>query len=401
MNLEDQAFNLRDEGRVYLDHNATTPVCAALIPHIQNWIEAWGNPSSIHQSGRKPKALMREARQNLANAFGVSQLELIFTSGGSESNNLVLKSVVESEMEKESPRRTLIISDVEHPAIRVTAEYLTQKYDLKLLKIPVNRDGLMEVAFYDKALSDDVLLVSVMTANNETGHIFPIKSLAKKAHDVGALFHTDAVQALGKLEVNLKDWDVDFASFSGHKFYALKGSGLLYVKKGNAFPSQIFGGGQERHRRAGTENTLAIASLGFMATQLDQLNERSEEMQKLRDSLESQIVEKITGVRITGAGNPRLPNVSSMKIEDIDGETLLMNLDIEGYSVSTGAACSSGNPEPSPVLLAMGFSRAEAQSSMRIGLGWGNTQEEIDGFVTSLEKVVTRVRSLSGGVSGG
>ena len=397
MNLEDQAFNLRDEGRVYLDHNATTPVCAALIPHINNWIQAWGNPSSIHQSGRKPKALMREARQNLANALNVSQLELIFTSGGSESNNLVLKSVVEAELEKTTPRQTIIISDVEHPAIRVTAEKLAEKYDLELIKVPVSKDGILDIEFYENSLSEDVLLVSIMTANNETGHIFPIQSLAAKAHEVGALFHTDAVQALGKLEVDLKAWGVDFASFSGHKFYALKGSGLLYTKKGNSLPSQIFGGGQERHRRAGTENTLAIASLGFMATQLDQVNTRAEEMRKLRDSLESQILEKISGVVITGAQNARLPNVSSMKIEGIDGETLLMNLDIEGFSVSTGAACSSGNPEPSPVLLAMGFTRDEAQSSMRIGLGWGNTQEEIDRFVASLEKVVARVRSLKDG----
>ena len=308
-----------------------------------------------------------------------------------------MKSVVEAEMEKATPKQTLIISDVEHPAVRVTAENLAKKYDLELIKIPVSKAGVIDMDFYEKSLSDDVLLVSVMTANNETGHIFPVKELAAKAHEVGALFHTDAVQALGKLEVNLKDWGVDFASFSGHKFYALKGSGLLYVKKGNSFPSQIFGGGQERHRRAGTENTLAIASLGFMATQLNQLTERSEHMKKLRDSMESQILEKISGVTITGPENSRLPNVSSMKIEGIDGETLLMNLDIEGYSVSTGAACSSGNPEPSPVLLAMGFSRDEAQSSMRIGLGWGNTQKDIDQFVVSLEKVVTRVRSLKDG----
>ena len=294
----------------------------------------------------------------------------------------------------------MIISSVEHPAIRVTAESLAARYSLKLISIPVSRDGELDRDFYEKALSDDVFLVSIMAANNETGHIFPIQALAEKAHAVGASFHTDAVQALGKIPVSLKEWDVDLASFSGHKFYALKGSGLLYTKKGVNLPSLIEGGAQERHRRAGTENALAIASLGYMATQLEFLSERMSQMTELRDSMESQILEKISGVQITGPQGLRLPSTSSMNIEGIDGETLLMNLDIEGFSVSTGAACSSGNPEPSPVLLAMGFSRAEAQRSLRVGLGWGNTQGDIDSFVTCLEKVVTRVRGLSGGSDG-
>lgn len=400
MKLEDQAFNLRDEGRVYLDHNATTPVASALIPQINKWLGAWGNPSSIHQSGRGPKALMREARRQISEALGVSQLELVFTSGGSESNNHVLRGAVEKELASEKPRKTLIISSVEHPAIRVTAESLAARYSLKLISIPVSRDGELDRDFYEKALSDDVFLVSIMAANNETGHIFPIQALAEKAHAVGASFHTDAVQALGKIPVSLKEWDVDLASFSGHKFYALKGSGLLYTKKGVNLPSLIEGGAQERHRRAGTENALAIASLGYMATQLEFLSERMSQMTELRDSMESQILEKISGVQITGPQGLRLPSTSSMNIEGIDGETLLMNLDIEGFSVSTGAACSSGNPEPSPVLLAMGFSRAEAQRSLRVGLGWGNTQGDIDSFVTCLEKVVTRVRGLSGGSDG-
>lgn len=392
--LEDQAFNLRDEGRVYLDHNATTPLAAELVPLINKWTGAWGNPSSIHFNSRGPKALMREARTNVAALIGASSLEIIFTSGGSESNNLVLKGVL-GPWRRDLKRDTLIISSVEHPSVEQTAQHLQSYWGIKVIRIPVCRDGELDFEFYEKSLSERVALVSVMAANNETGHLFPIQKMAKAAHAVGALFHSDGVQMLGKMPVDVKKWDVDFASFAGHKFYSLKGCGFLYAKKGNRMESLIHGGGQERHRRAGTENTLAIASMGHMAKKKDLIPQMYEVTKALRDSMEGAILASIDGVHVTGDGGKRLPNSSNMIIDGVDGETLLMNLDLEGFSVSTGAACSSGNPEPSPVLLAMGLTRREAQNSLRISLGWGTTQDDLDRFVQALQKVVKRIRGFS------
>lgn len=396
-NLEDQAFNLRDRGRIYLDHNATTPVAKTLLPHIQKWLESWGNPSSIHATGRGPKAILRESRKTLAKALNCSPLEIVFTSGGSEANNFILRGVVERAHKENNPRKRILISAVEHPAVRVTAQKLAELFKLQLDIIPVNRDGELNLEAYENLLGDDVLLVSVMFANNETGHIFPIKEMAAKAHEHGALFHTDAVQCLGKLPVNFKEWGVNFATFSGHKFYALKGGGMAICKKGYSPDSLIYGGGQERHRRAGTENTLAIACMGQMAEQLDQQSTQEQRLTKLRDAMESEILKRIPEVRIIGADGNRLPGTTNMQIPGVDGESLLMNLDLEGFSVSTGAACSAGNPEPSPTLLAMGYSREEAQASLRLSLGWGNTEEEIQKFVEVLEKVVARLRSLENG----
>ena len=238
------------------------------------------------------------------------------------------------------------------------------------------------------------ILVSVMYANNEVGSLFPIRDVVEKAHQVGAWVHCDAVQALGKSLVDLKDLGVDLASFSSHKFYALKGSGFLYSKKGLTLESLIHGGGQERFRRAGTENVLAAASLGQMCRDRSTVGARMKRVRALRDELEQLIVQEISDVEITAQNAERLDNTMNVLIPGVDGETLLMNLDMKGFCVSTGAACSSGNPEPSPVLLAMGLSRDEAQSSLRVGLGWGNRQEEVHRFVEALKQTVTKLRSI-------
>lgn len=392
--LRSQAFNLKDEGRIYLDHNATTPLATELLPYIQNTLKHWGNPSSIHQHGRGPKAVIRNGRTSIAAMVGCSSLEIIFTSGGSEGNNQVLKGIVLNPATFPQ-RNKLIISAVEHPSVTKTAEYLRDQHAVELVTVPVNRDGILDMQFLQTQLDEKTSLVSVMAANNETGHLFPIRKIAKLAHDKGALFHTDAVQALGKMVVNLKEWDVDFATFSAHKFYSLKGCGFIYQKKGHTLPSLIHGGAQERRRRAGTENSLAIGCLGQMALHKDEVQMQFERLRELRDWFEAEVQEQIPGVSINGAGSPRLPSTSSMLIEGVDGETLLMNLDIEGFSVSTGAACSSGSPEPSPVLLAMGLSRQEAQSSLRVGIGWGTQKEELQKFVEALDKIVRRIRGFS------
>jgi cysteine desulfurase len=389
---------LRANKRIYLDHNATTPVAESVRDQLGSWAELWGNPSSIHQSGRGPKALMRESRDKVAKALGANPLEIIFTSGGSESNNLALKGVFEAMKKNEafgrSKRDRYLFSDVEHPSVRRTAEYLAEQ-GAEIAFIPVHRNGSIDLAKYEELLDDRVALVSVMLANNETGNLFPVKEMAARAHAHGALFHTDGVQALGKIPVDLKDLGVDLASFSGHKFYALKGSGVLFARRGITIESLIHGGGQERHRRGGTENLLGIASLGFMCGFKDQIVSRGIEVECLRNRMEARILEEIRGAHLTGAESPRLPTTSSLVIEGVDGETLLMNLDMKGFSVSTGAACSSGSPEPSPVLLAMGLSRNEAQSSLRVGLGWSTTIEEVDAFVDTLKIVISHVRSLS------
>lgn len=382
---------------IYLDHNATTPVAAELRPRFAEWAGAWGNPSSIHWAGRKPKLFIREARRQLATMLGSDPLELVFTSGGSEANNFALKGVFEQQRNSGSTsqlhRNRYIFSDVEHPSVRRTAEFLRAR-GADVHFVPVDRGGVFDMAVYRGLLNERTALVSVMYANNETGTLFPIREIARLAHEAGALVHTDAVQALGKVPVDLKDLGVDLASFSGHKFYALKGSGLLYVRRGVQLESLIHGGGQERYRRGGTENILAICSLGAMAAHGDEVVARGEEMRALRDAFETRVLAEIEGARITGDRAPRLPNTSSLVLPGVDGETLLMNLDIRGFAVSTGAACSSGSPEPSPVLLAMGLSRAEAQNSLRIGLGWGTTPEHIDRFILALKDVVARVRSF-------
>lgn len=384
------------EKPVYLDHNATTPVANEIREQLPRWLEAWGNPSSIHAASREPKQILRETRKSVAALLNCSPLELIFNSGGSESNTTVLQSVWG---EIGSVRPHVLISAVEHPSLMRTAEAL-QAIGAEVDRIPVHREGRIDLDFVRAKISARTALVSVMAANNETGSLFPIKELARLAHENGALMHTDAVQMLGKLPVDLEAWGVDYASFSAHKFYALKGTGVLFVKKGRPYRPLIYGGGQERHRRGGTENTLGIAALGIAAERRDLIFGKAEQIARLRDHFEARVLEEIAEVSLTAAESPRLPNTSSLVINGVDGETLLMNLDLRGFAVSTGAACSSGNPEPSPVLLQMGLSRDEAQSSLRVSLGWGTTLEEMDAFVEALKQVVFRLRALDGAKAG-
>ncbi|WP_413570634.1 cysteine desulfurase family protein [Bdellovibrio sp. HCB117] len=384
----------------YFDHNATTPVCKEVLEALPELAQAWGNPSSIHWGGRMPKNILRDARKAVADAIHASPLEIVFTSGGSEANNTVLKGLFDyyqtaQFLTAEQRRRThYMTTTVEHPSIMKAMQHL-QSLGARVDYIPVNRQGEIDLEFYQAHLSEETALVSVMMANNETGTLFPIKRMAEMAHAKGALFHTDAVQGFGKIPVDVQDLGVDFASFSGHKFYSIKGTGVLYTRKGNNVSSLIHGGGQERHRRGGTENTLGIGALGVVAKRASLIPQKVETLTKLRDYMEKRILSEIEEVTITAGETARLPNTSSLVLNGVDGETMLMSLDIKGYAVSTGAACSSGNPEPSPVLLAMGLTRAEAQNSLRVSLGWDTTQEEVDGFIEALKVVVARLRSLN------
>lgn len=375
----------------YLDHNATTPLGDRISEQWSSLQGLWGNPSSIHWASRDPKMILRETRKKMAAYLDVHPLELIFNSGASESNNTVIKSVYQKFLGTD--KNHFICSSVEHPSVLQTMKFI-QKMGAIVDFVPVNRQGQMDLDFLKSKLSSQTALVSIMFANNETGNVFPIEDICRWAHEKGALFHTDAVQVLGKRSVNLKELGVDYASFSAHKFYALKGCGVLYVKKTAPYENLIHGGGQERARRGGTENILGIASLGIAINELSQVKMHAQQMMELRDYMETRIANEIKNVSITGRESERLPNTSSLILDDVEGETLLMGLDLKGFAVSTGAACSSGNPEPSHVLLAMGLTRREAQSSLRVSLGWKTKKEEIDLFLNALKEIVNHVRLI-------
>lgn len=379
--------------KFYLDHNATTPIDDRLLPLIQDLVKEWSNPSSIYSLSRIPKKTLRESRQVIAHALGVHPLELIFTSGGSESNNLALKGLASSYFQKNN-KNALIVSSVEHPSVLKTAMFLKSK-GLNVFFVPVNRAGDLDLEFLEDHLkAHKVGLVSIMAANNETGVIHPIRELSDLSHRYDALFHTDAVQVIGKTHLNFKEMNVDLASFSAHKFYSLKGAGFLYCRKGISLESLIHGGGQERSRRAGTENILAIACMKYMMERLEEHEAKLSEIKKIRDYFETEIQKQIKGVEITAQHQPRLVNTSHLIIEGVDGENLLMNLDLAGFEVSTGAACSAGSPEPSAALLAMGYSRAEAQSSLRVSFGKGNSLNDVDMFLSALNRIVPHLREI-------
>lgn len=390
---------MQEYSKVYLDFNATTPPSKKVQQKVIQVINTWGNPSSIHWAGREIKTRLREARQSLALALGIGPLEMVFTSGASESNNTVIQGLAELLSENELPPQLIgksefITSTVEHPSVAKTFDVLEHQGFI-VHRIGVNREGAFDLADFHQKLSAKTLLVSVMFANNETGNLLPLSEIVASAKAHGALVHTDAVQALGKAPLNLSAMGVDYASLSAHKFYALKGIGLLYVKRGSPYRSLIVGGAQERSRRGGTENTLGQIAFGEAVKDLIQLENETQRLRGLRDHMEARILNEIPQVTRTGSGSSRLCNTSSLVITGVDGETLLMSLDLKGFAVSTGAACSSGSPEPSPVLLAMGLTRSEAQNSLRISLGWSTTAEEVDSFVDALKAVVKHLREVS------
>lgn len=385
---------------IYLDYNATTPLHPEFLELIPSLALCWGNPSSIHYHGREPKRILREARQSLADYLKCQTTELIFTSSGSESNNLALKGVWTATRNTHPQKNKIIISSVEHPSILETANFMQEKWGANVVKVPVHPTGELDMDFFLRELDETVILVAIMFANNEFGSIFPIKKIAKTAKKIGAFVHCDAVQAIGKTMFFLDSLEVDSVSFAAHKFYGLKGSGVLYVKKATPLEVLIHGGSQERKRRAGTENVLATASLGFMAEKLkNDSYDKIAQMTRLRDHMEKRIEAEISDIKINCKESNRLANTSSIIIRGVDGESLLINLDIKGFSVSTGSACSSGSSEPSPTLRQIGLSYAEAQSTLRVSLGWFTTHHEIDAFVDQLKLTVTHLRETWGSIN--
>ena len=374
--------------KIYLDHNATSP----LLPEVENVMsevaqQAIANPSSPHWAGRNAKFLLEEARDSLANSLGAKSQEILFTSGGTESNNTVLRQLLLISGEQH-----LITSAVEHPSVLETCRILAGQPNIQFTELVVDSFGKVEPEKLREVLRPETSLISVMTANNETGNLQPIEELSKIAQENKIPFHSDLVQALGKMQLDLSSTGVDFASATAHKLGGPCGIGLLFVKQGTAFESLISGGKQERVRRAGTENVvLAVGFAKAVEWYLENQLSLRDRFLKFRDLILNKI-EKTKGIFLNTDLENSMPHTLNFGCHNISGESLLISLDLDGIAVSTGSACSSGAMEASTVLLAMGLSRAEAKSSLRVSWGWSTTEADIDFFCQRLTFHIQRLQ---------
>ena len=379
--------------RIYLDYAATTPtapeVVEAMLPYFT---DRFGNPSSIHSFGQEGKAAIEEAREKIANLIGAKQEEIIFTSGGTESNNSALKGVAYANQHKGNH---IITTPLEHHAIIEPCNFL-EKSGFKVTYLPVDKDGLLNPEEVKKAITTKTILISAMHANNEIGTIEPIAEIGRIARERDIYFHTDAVQTFGHLPINVDELNISLLSISAHKLCGPKGVGALYVRKGTRMVSFMHGGEQERRRRASTENVPAIVGFG-KAVEIaeEKMEEEAKELTILRDKLIKGIFEKIDHVCLNGHPTKRLPNNINVSIEFVEGESMLLNLDMEGIAASTGSACSSSSLEPSHVLLSLGLSPELAHGSLRFTLGRYTKEEEIDYVLEILPKIVDKLRSMS------
>ena len=380
--------------RIYLDHNATTPPAAEVVDRMAGALrEQFGNPSSVHHFGQVAKSALDEARSATAALVGGDPSEIVFTSGGTESDNFAIRGVAEAlEM---TGRKHLIATAIEHEAVLTTLKALARR-GWKTTLLPVDQSGIVAPEALEEALTDETVLVSIMHANNEIGTIQPIAQLARIARARGAVFHTDAVQTAGKIPVDVKALGVDLLSLSAHKFYGPKGAGALWIRRGVRLHAPMTGGKQERGRRAGTENVAGIIGMG-VAAQLAQhkMAAEGERLAVLRDRLEGGILASVGGTAINGARSPRVPNTTNISFDRVEAESLLIALDLAGIAVSTGSACSSGTLEPSHVLKAMGFPAHRTQNSIRFSLGLANTEADIQRVIEVLPGVVEKLRNLT------
>jgi cysteine desulfurase len=381
--------------RVYFDHNATTPVdVSAADTMIRVLRDEYGNASSVHRLGQQAKSIMDEARSAVSTLIGAEPSELVFTSGGTEADNFALRGAAEAL--EPTGRKHLIATSIEHEAVLVTLKALARR-GWRTTLLPVGESGIVSPDALKDALTDDTAIVSVMHANNELGTIQPVAELAAIARTKGALVHTDAVQSVAKIPVNVRELGVDLLSLSAHKFNGPKGAGALWIKRGTRIAPILTGGKHERTRRAGTENVPAIAGMGVAAERgRSKLEPDAARLAALRDRLEREILSRVPGTMVNGAREPRVPNTTNISFERVEAESLLIALDLEGIAVSTGAACSSGTLEPSHVLRAMGLPTHRAQNSIRFSLGAGNTDAEIDYLLEKLPRAVEKLRSLTG-----
>ena len=380
--------------RIYLDHNATTPLDPQVADRVaQAMRDVWGNASSVHHFGQQAKAALDEARGSVASLIGAEASEVVFTAGGTESDNLAIRGAAEAL--EPSGRTHLVTSAIEHEAVLNTVKSLAKR-GWRVTTVPVDSSGVVSIDRLRDAMSDDTALVSVMHANNEIGTIQPIAELAAVAHERGALFHTDAVQSAGKIAIDVKALGVDLLTIAGHKFYGPKGTGALWLRRGVRLIAPITGGKQERNRRAGTENVPALVGLGVAANiAARKFADEGPRLSALRDRLEAGILATIPGTDRNGAASPRVPNTANISIDRVEAESLLIGLDLAGIAVSSGSACSSGTLEPSHVLKAMGLPHARTLGSIRFSLGASNTDADIDRVLEVLPPLVEKLRSLT------
>ncbi len=384
---------MRNMSNIYFDNAATTPVrkevLEAVLPYFS---EYYGNASSVYDIARIGKKALEEAREKVAKAFNADVSEIFFTGGGTEADNWAIKGVAEALTGK---GKHIITTNIEHHAVLHTCQYLEKKgYEVTYL--PVDEYGLVSREDVEKAIRPDTILITIMFANNEIGTIMPVKEIGELAREKGIYFHTDAVQAAGHIKIDVKDMKIDLMSISGHKLGAPKGIGALYVRKGVKIESLIHGGAQERRKRAGTENIPAIVGLGkAVELAVGEIEEESKRLSYLRDKLINGILETIPYSRLNGHREKRLPGNCNVSFEFIEGEGMLLLLDMKGIYASSGSACTSGSLDPSHVLLAIGLPHEKAHGSVRISLGRENTEEEVDLLLRELPPIVERLRSMS------
>ena len=368
--------------RYYFDNNATTPVSPEVFLAMAPLMTAvFGNASSIHQFGQEARGELDRARRSVAAMLGASAEEIVFTGGGTEADNMAIFGA----------GGHVITTTVEHPAVLQAAQQLPSA-----TFVPVDSRGIVDPQAVRAAIRPDTTLISVMHANNELGVVQPVREIAEIAHEAGVLFHSDGVQATGKLPVDVGELGVDLYSISAHKIYGPKGMGALYIRKGTELRPLLYGGPHERKMRAGTENVAGAAGFGRAAKWvIEQSGAEAARQSVLRDRLEQGILARVPGAHVNGAGAPRVGNTSNIRFDGIDSEPLLIALDLKGFAVSSGSACSSGATEPSHVLAAIGLTREQARSSVRFSLGRSNTVEQIDALIDAVVQVVSRLRKLA------
>jgi cysteine desulfurase len=383
--------------RVYLDHNATTRPAPEVVELMARLFgETFGNPSSQHRQGQQAKAVLEQARARAAELVGASPREIVFCGSGTESDIIAIRGALGRAPVRSGAAR-LIISPIEHDAVEQTARAL-EKEGVGVTRLPVDGRGLVDPESLRRAIGPETGLVSVIHASSETGVVQPVAELAAICREAGVPFHSDAVQAAGKLPLSARELGADLLSLSAHKFHGPKGCGLLYVRSGVRLAPLLVGGGQERGLRAGTENVPLLAGAGEAARlALEQQEETRTRLEGLRDRLEERVLDTIPGTSVHGRGAPRLANTTSLAVSGLEGDTLAINLDLKGFAVSTGSACSSTSPEPSRILSAMGLPEEVNRSTIRISTGRNTTAERLDAFADGLAEVVERLRRMTGG----
>ncbi|WP_339137473.1 MAG: cysteine desulfurase NifS [Candidatus Electrothrix sp. GW3-4] len=380
---------------IYMDNNATTRIAPEVLEAMMPFLEdCYGNPSSMHTFGGQVGHAVEQARAQIAELLGADPEEIVFTSCGTESDSTAILSALQTFPE----HRHVITTRVEHPAVKNLCESLTQLtgHKHRVTRLMVEADGTLDLEAYKEALTEDTAIVSVMWANNETGVLFPVEEMAALAKERGILFHTDAVQAVGKIPINLRESQIDFLSLSGHKLHAPKGVGVLYVRKGSPFVPFLHGGHQEHGRRGGTENVASIVGLG-RACQLagEMMKEENTRVRALRDKLEQGLMSSIPKSILNGHAEQRLPNTSNISFEYVEGEAILLHMNQHGICASSGSACTSGSLEPSHVLRAMGVPFTAAHGSIRFSLSIYNTEEEVDFVLEKMPKIIADLREMS------